>query len=71
MSTFAVDSSRADRIGRPTLSAYTRGAGDGLRRKPRGRAALEVAGTAGILLLIMLASLALRWLLSLPHGVFH
>ncbi len=70
MSISVPNDSRADRIGRRKhLVDSIAGAGRvPPRTKSRNRALVEVATSATVLLLIMLAAMGLRLLLSLPQG---
>ena len=41
------------------------------RAKARMRTVREIGATFSVLVLIMIGALAVRWLLSLPHGAIH
>ena len=58
--------SRGERIGK---SGTERDASQ--RAKARMRTVVEIGATFSVLVLIMIGALAVRLLLSLPHGVIH
>jgi hypothetical protein len=50
----------------------TRTQGNGQRRVgARAHTGRDVAASFSVLVLIMMGALAVRWLLSLPHGIAH
>jgi hypothetical protein len=63
---------RGGRAAQAARSDTTRTPDNGHRRGGAGaHTGRDVAASFSVLLLIMIGALAVRWLLSLPHGVTH
>jgi hypothetical protein len=71
MAVFDLSSSQVDRIGNDHRGYRARAGQVRSRAKSPTRTALEIGATFSVLVLIMVGALALRLLLSLPHGVVH